>query len=153
MIPHKRLILLFTCIVAMVVSSGCASIYGTKNRYRSSVVDYLYPEKDVAEQSTVPNLSLPIRVGVAFVPDSPDTAGSSRISEKEKMDLMRSISSEFKSLEFVKHIEMIPTAYLTPHGGFANLDQIKTMHDIDVMALVSYDQIQHTDEGLLSLSL
>jgi rhombotail lipoprotein len=32
------------------------------------------------------------------------------------------------------------------------LDQIRTMFGTDVIALVSYDQVQFTDEGLLSLS-
>ena len=145
-------ILAFACIFAILTSSGCATIYGNKNRYRSSVADYLYPKKDVVEQPSVPHLSLPLRVGVAFVPDSQDAVGNSRISEKEKMDLLKNISAEFRSLEFVKHIELIPTAYLLPRGGFANLDQIRALHDIDVAVLVSYDQMQHTDEGFWSLS-
>jgi rhombotail lipoprotein len=74
------------------------------------------------------------------------------LSEKERMDLMDRISTEFKKLPFVKNIEVIPSAYLTPTGGFANLDQIRAMYGVDVIALLSYDQVQHTDEGLLSLS-
>ena len=68
------------------------------------------------------------------------------------MDLMERISTEFRALPFVKDIELIPTDYLTNGGGFTNLDQIKTMYGIDVISLVSYDQVQHTDEGMLSLS-
>jgi rhombotail lipoprotein len=133
--------------------AGCAGMYGNNQfRYRSSVVDYLYPDQQIAEVASVPLLSLPIRVGVAFVPDSAGTAGTGHISEKDKMDLLVRISSEFKAMDFVKDIELIPTAYLTPQGGFTNLDQIKTMYGIDVMALVSYDQVQHTDEGFWSLS-
>lgn len=123
-----------------------------RNRYASSVVDYLYPQKEVAEVPTIPHLSLPLRVGVAFVPESSRMARPDSLSEKDKMDLMQRISSEFRSLPFVKDIELIPSAYLTPGGGFTNLDQIKTMYGVDVMALLSFDQVQHTDEGLLSLS-
>lgn len=65
---------------------------------------------------------------------------------------MKKVSAEFKSYPFVKNIEIIPTAYLTPGGSFANLDQLRTVYNLDVMALLSYDQAQFTDEGLLSLT-
>jgi rhombotail lipoprotein len=68
------------------------------------------------------------------------------------MDLMKQISGQFKQYPFVKSIDLIPTAYLTTRGGFANLDQIRTMYGIDVMALLSYDQVQFTDQGMLSLT-
>jgi rhombotail lipoprotein len=73
-------------------------------------------------------------------------------TESQKMELMKQISGQFKQYPFVKSIELIPTAYLTPEGGFANLDQIKTIYGVDVMALLSYDQVQFTDEGVLSLT-
>ena len=133
--------------------TGCAEFYGNrKARYTSSVVDYLYPQENIVEVPTIPRLSLPLRVGVAFVPESAGGPGGSRLSEKDKIDLMNRISSEFRKLPFVKDIEIIPSAYLSKGGGFTNLDQIRTMYSIDVIALLSYDQVQHTDEGLLSLS-
>jgi rhombotail lipoprotein len=133
--------------------TGCVRFTDkARSRYASSVVDYLYPQKEVAEVPTIPQLSLPLRVGVAFVPESSRMSRPESLSEKDKIDLMQRISTEFRSLSFVKDIELIPSAYLTPGGGFTNLDQIKTMYGVDVMALLSFDQVQHTDEGLLSLS-
>ena len=136
--------------------SGCVEFSGvfakTKHHYTSSVVNYLYPEQAIVETPTIPNLSLPLTVGVAFVPEPGGILGGAKLSEKDRHDLMERIASQFASLEFVQEIEMIPTAYLTEGGGFTNLDQIKTMYGIDVIALLSYDQVQHTDEGLLSLS-
>jgi len=130
---------------------GCAELMPKKDvRYASSVVDYLYPDKDVVEVPTIPHLSLPLRVGIAFVPGG-DVAAQ-RLNEKERFDLMDTISAEFRKLPFVKEIEPIPSAYLIAGGGFANLDQIRTMYGINVIALISYDQVQHTDEGLMSLS-
>jgi len=86
------------------------------------------------------------------VPESAKGLGVSRLSEKDKIDLMDRITAEFRKLAFVNDIEVIPSAYLTQGGSFTNLDQIRTMHGVDVMALLSYDQVQHTNEGLLSLS-
>lgn len=134
--------------------TGCAAFYGHQrtSRYTSSVVEYLYANKQHVDVPTITRLSLPLQVGVAFVPESKAGLKGGRLSEQERMELMQRISAEFKKLPFVKSIEVIPSAYLTPNGGFANLDQIRTMYGVDVIALLSYDQVQHTDEGLLSLS-
>ncbi len=143
-------VLLFLPVATLM---GCAEFYGKRtSRYTSSVVEYLYPNKEHAEVPVVPHLSLPLHVGIAFVPESKTGMMGGHLSEKEKMDLMDRISAEFRKLPFVKDIETIPSAYLTSKGGFANLDQIRTMYGIDVIALLSYDQVQHTDEGILSLS-
>lgn len=151
-----RWIMLFTVCSTMTLNvTGCAEFYGStgsrQSRYRSSVVDYLYPIKDVQEVPSIPHLSLPLRLGVAFVPES-GGINSSQLPEKEKMDLMDRISAEFRKLPFIKEIEIIPSAYLMSGGGFRNLDQIKTMYGVDIMALLSYDQVQHTDQGLLSVA-
>ena len=151
--PARGLSLLVVGLLLICFLTGCAEFYGErKTRYTSSVVDFLYPKENIVEVPTIPRLSLPLRVGVAFVPESAGGVRGSRLSEKDKIDLMNRISSEFRKLPFVKDIEVIPSAYLSKGGGFTNLDQIRTMYGIDVIALLSYDQVQHTDEGLMSLS-
>jgi len=98
----------------------------------------------------IPLLTLPLRVGIAFVPGN--GYGNSSLTEKKKMDLMQLVADHFKKYPYVKDIELIPTAYLRNKGGFSNLDQIRTMYGVDVIALVSYDQVQFTDEDFLSLT-
>ncbi len=73
-------------------------------------------------------------------------------SERDRIALMQEVSGHFKKHQFVKSIELIPSAYLTPGGSFSNLDQLRTMFGIDVIALLSYDQAQFTDQGSLSFS-
>jgi len=119
---------------------------------KSSVVQYLYPEqKAPVETPEIPILSLPIDVGVAFVPE---VSGGrlKNFSEKNKMELLKEISEHFKKYDFVKSIELIPSAYLRPNGSFSNLDQIRTMFAVDAIALISYDQTQFTDGGLASIT-
>jgi rhombotail lipoprotein len=139
---------------------GCA---GQQSRTKSSVVDYLYPKaSNTAIQPSIPTLNIPIKVGIAFVPEqSPQTRGinmwsgivsGGSLSEADKSDLLEKVADNFRQYEFVSEIEVIPSAYLTEGGSFQNLDQIKTMYGTDVIALVSYDQVQFTDEGLLSLT-
>lgn len=148
----KARIICFTFISITLLLTGCFNLHGRKHRYTSSVVEYLYPYRNIAEEPSIPNLSLPLRVGIAFVPESGKVPIKNSLSRKSKMELMERISSEFRTLPFVRDIELIPSDYLTKGGGFSNLDQIKTMYNIDVITLVSYDQVQHTDEGLLSFS-
>jgi rhombotail lipoprotein len=114
-------------------------------------VDFLYPNtKDPVVTPGIPVLTLPLRVGIAFVPSS--GYGYSGLTEKKKMDLLQQVAEHFKKHPYVKDIELIPTAYLKNKGGFSNLDQIRTMYGVDVIALVSYDQIQFTDQDFLSLT-
>lgn len=149
-------------LLAMVVVS-CA----TQARYYSSVVDYLYPRVSEPEESpAIPVMRLPMRVGIAFVPDIQSQRqrtvwqelnqgkarrpGENVLTENQKYALMKEVSDHFREHPYVGSIEIIPSAYLTPGGSFANLDQIRTMYRIDAIALLAYDQVQFTDEGAAS---
>lgn len=152
-------------IVVLFWLAGCGH---TVQRYNSSAVDYLYPDKDqVVEKTGLAHLHLPIRVGVAFVPGNQGRNGyrsgglwtgasagreDAVLSETDKTVLLEKVGQRFKTLEFIDTIEIIPSTYLVPQGSFSNLDQIRTMFDVDVIALVSYDQTQFTDEGVASIT-
>jgi rhombotail lipoprotein len=142
------------CLILAI--SGCSTFSPREKRNSASVVEFLFPDKNdpVAVTPGVPVLSLPIRVGIAFVPS--DRQGSRNnpnvLTETRKFDLMQQVAANFKKYPFVKDIEIIPSAYLRPKGSFANLDQLRTIYGVDVVALVSYDQVQFTDQGFLSLT-
>ena len=131
--------------------SGCAS---NPQHHATSVVNYLYPSRiDHVETATVPTLALPLRVGVAFVPEDDRCRCEPRaLSETDRLELMKQVAAHFRDPKLVKSIEIIPSAYLTPQGSFANLDQLRSMFDIDVVALISYDQVQFTDEKRSSIT-
>lgn len=137
-------------LVVAVLVSGCA---GMQSRHTTtSVVDYLYPnQNEPLAQTGTPVLSLPMTVGIAFVPDRFGQSPARALTESKKTELLNRVADHFRKLDYVKAIEIIPSAYLTPKGGFANLDQIRTMYGIETIALVSYDQVQFTDEGMASV--
>jgi rhombotail lipoprotein len=159
-----------TLLLAAGALSGCGTLTGSSQHRATSVVQYLYPgRKDPVAKAGIPVLRLPLRVGVAFVPDEQvkssqtsftkalfggahDEQGAPVITERDKMALMQTVSERFKKYPFVGSIELIPSAYLTPGGSFDNLEQLRSMFGIDVIALLSYDQVQFTDEGFLSLT-
>jgi rhombotail lipoprotein len=140
------IIIFFIAVFGML--TGCAT---SKSRHHSSnVVQYLYPNQQHVETPQIPLLSLPLSVGIAFVPET--TSSPLTLTEVNKADLMNEASTHFKKYDFVKSIEIIPSSYLTHNGSFANLDQIRTMFGIDVIVLLSYDQTRFTDEGLASIT-
>jgi rhombotail lipoprotein len=147
---------------ALLACAGCASFFGLsshKTHRSSSVVAYLYPGKDdPVPPTTIPVLRLPLRVGIAFVPSGERDHGAgdytfgSRLSEMQKNAIMKRVADEFKGREYIQSLQLIPSMYLRPGGGFDNLDQVHRMLGIDVIALVAYDQVQFTNENFLSLS-
>jgi rhombotail lipoprotein len=140
-------------LCAAIALAGCTA--GRSSRTATSVVDYLYPNtRQPVVTPQIPVLTLPLRVGVAFVPvggrGGYEVSGA--LTETKKMDLLQQVADHFEQKPFVASIEVIPSAYLRPAGSFANLDQLRTIYGVDVVALVSYDQVQFTDQGFLSLT-
>lgn len=121
-------------------------------------MQFLYPKQpEHIEQVAAPVLSLPLRVGIAFAPVGSNKqnaywAVDAHLTEAKKQQLMKQVAEQFRSLPYVAAIEVIPSAYLRPEGGFANLDQVKSMFNVDVIALVAYDQVQFTGESVFSLA-
>jgi rhombotail lipoprotein len=126
------------------------------NTISSSLVDFLYPNKDsrVKHQEEIPVLNLPVKVGIAFLP-SQNWRGNS-ISETNKLKLLNKVKSSFGKHRFIDSITIIPSVYLRqPSGrgvsGFDTLDRMARLHDVDVMALVSYDQVTQSRQNNVSL--
>jgi len=150
--PHR--LLATALLVALALSlTGCVGPWNSRQRHEaSSVVQFLYPDKDMPFiQPEIPTLRLPLRVGVAFLP-STSHSGTSGFSEQQKTDLLRRVSEQFRALPFVQKIEIIPTTYLRPGGGFDNLDQLRALMGLDVVVLLAYDQIQTTTETEAALA-
>ena len=141
---------------ALLFFTGCAGVlHGPRKADRSSsVVNFLYPGEAMPLPPTdIPVLRLPLRVGVAFVPSGKgDRWADTGVTEAQKAVLMERIAQEFRGKEFIQSIEIIPSTYLRPGGGFANLDQISGLLGVDVVALVAYDQVQFSNENKLSLA-
>ena len=115
---------------------------------RSSLMDYLYPKEKAAP---MPNpagarLKLPLKLGVAFVPGG--TASwrvQNLMAPGQEKQLLDVVKRSFQDRPWISEIKLVPSAYLRPGGGFENMDQVARMYGVDVMALVSVDQVQNTD--------
>lgn len=136
--------------LALVALTACSFTgYRGGMKQAASIVDYLYPDTKEAPklQATVTRLRLPLRVGIAFVPGN----GNSTLPEAEKMKLLERARASFAQYSYISGIEIIPTQYLRAKGGFANLDQVARLFNVEVVALVSYDQVRFTDNNALSV--
>lgn len=117
----------------------------------SSLVDYLYPkgEQPPAASDDIPRLDLPLRVGIAFVPAASSSTGS--ITEATKTELLSRVRDQFKDRDYIQHIEVIPDTYLRSSQGFSGMQQVARLYGVDVMALVSYDQVAISEDKKSSL--
>ncbi len=133
---------------ALLLMTGCASLWGDQGRQgvSSSLVDYLYPQGEVPprQDGVVPNLQLPLHVGLAFVPSR--TGSDQVLTEAYRVDLLNRVKAAFGGRDYIREITVIPDTYMRSGKGFAALEQTARLYDIDVMALVSYDQVAHSDE-------
>jgi rhombotail lipoprotein len=145
-----RIRTLLSISLLVLLAAGCSSMWGvdgqTRSGVSSSLVDYLYPAGEVPPdvQDTIPQLNLPLRVGIAFVPGR---VGTSAISEATKIELLEKVKDQFTDREYIEYIEVIPDTYLRSSNGIGGMQQVARLYGVGVMALVSYDQIAVSEDN------
>jgi rhombotail lipoprotein len=156
-----------TLAAVLIVLAGLLACSTPPVQQRAGVLDYLYPAGMPAAPPTDVQLKLPLRVGLAFAPGSATrpagSAGSSfwtgdagmyrpMLDASEQQRLLDRVVAAFKGTEGVQSIQIVPSSLLTPGGGFENVDQLRSLLSIDVIALLSYEQTQFQDYKKASLS-
>ena len=135
--------------------AGCTSLWqgsgmsGARQGVSSSLVDYLYPkgEQPPPQDQSLPHLKLPLNVGLAFVPSSNPRG----LSAESKSRLLDEVKQAFTDRDFIGHIEVIPETYLAAGRGFDTVEQVARLYALDVIALVSYDQVAYSEDTTASL--
>ena len=141
-----------TLLTMAILVAGCTSFWhaysgGERRGVSSSLVEYLYPEGNEPPPitETIPRLELPLRVGLAFVPSATHT-DMTFLSEATKTSLLERVRQQFLDRDYIAEIEVIPETYLRVGTGFTSLQQVSRIYDLDVIALVSYDQVVATSD-------
>ncbi|WP_194756951.1 rhombotarget lipoprotein [Aliidiomarina indica] len=150
----KKHLGLFTIVVGVSLLAGCSAFFAEtsySNATSSSLVDFLYPKEEDrrAHDSEIPTLSLPLKVGIAFVPNR--NSWHEPLSQNRQLELMDMVRQEFIGQEYIDRIELIPSSYLSGRQGWTTIDQVSRMYDVDVIALVSYDQVRTTSDRSSSI--
>jgi rhombotail lipoprotein len=146
----------FLGLAATFALAGCADFacLGACHRHTqnsTSLVEFLYPAGATPPPAdTQPQLHLPLRVGLSFLPgNGREAEGGLDAAHKEA--LLEEIRQRFVSRKFVADIVVIPDYYLREKSGFEGLAGVQRLYGIDLMALVSYDQVAHENDNNWSL--
>jgi rhombotail lipoprotein len=133
---------------------GCEAFYPgnrTTHQSSSSLVSFLYPNgAEPPHENSIPQLHVPLRVGLAMLPAKSGPAGLAPDAAL-RQQLLERVRAHFSDRKFVSEITIIPDYYLDAGKGFAGLEALQRLYDLDVVALVSYDQVMHQDENNWSL--
>lgn len=145
----------FLGMTTMLVLTGCANLtcFSACERHArnsTSLVEFLYPNGTPPSQDSQPQLHLPLRVGLTFLPSSGSEAQNG-LDAAHKEVLLQEIRQRFISRKFVAEIVVIPDYYLQGKRGFEGLEAVQRLYGVELMALVSYDQVTHEDDNDWSL--
>jgi rhombotail lipoprotein len=134
--------------------SGCALMFGDlharQHQSTTPLVDFLYTDGKVPEQDAQPELRLPIRVAVSFLP----AGGGYQPAAAEREKVLTTLRDSFRSLPYVSEIVIIPDYYLHSGkgDGLMQIEQLSRLFKFDLFALVSYDQVQNNYQNDRSLA-
>ncbi len=145
---------IFILILGIAFLSSCSSVVSQntgKKTKSSSLMDFLYPDETSRSdhKPEIPTLKLPVKVGLAFVPSK--NWRRDGIHSKDQIDLLDKVKKSFLKYDYIDRIEVIPSTYLKGGEGFSTLEQVARLYDVDVMALVSYDQVTQSLENNVAL--
>jgi rhombotail lipoprotein len=145
---NLRKVKLLAAATLSLALGGCAWMDGGHGRSSQSstpLVDFLYADRKVPVQDAQPELHLPIRVAVSFLPPAIESFGL-HPGAIERDKVLTAIREHFRSLPYVTEIVIIPDYYLHSGkgDGLAQIEQLSRLYRIDLFALVSYDQIQNS---------
>ena len=140
--------------VAALLTLGCATPETVTRR--SSLTEYLAGGKDAAAPAVVEGpakLQLPLRMGIAFVPGTSGARtgatlagpGVGALAPDQEERLNERVAALFRTKPWTQSFKVIPSRYLTQKGGFQDLQQVATTFGVDVIALLSVDQIQFSN--------
>ena len=152
--PALRPALAALALVALALGATGCGIPETVQR-RSSLSAYLGAKQAAPAPATEPppapvRLQLPLRLGIAFVPADPTQAkGEATLASPvgalapgQEQDLHQRVVGVFEQKPWAQSFKVIPSLYLAKGGGFEDLDRVARSFGVDVVALVSVDQVQ-----------
>jgi rhombotail lipoprotein len=136
-------------LLSLASLAGCETALKERDESRqgASVMQYLFPDNATAGTMAAADataLRIPLRIGVAFVP-SP-ALSSIGATEAQQQQMLAQVAKSFERYPFVGEIKAVPTTYLQAGGGFADVERAARIFDVDVVALLSYDQVQFREK-------
>lgn len=132
------------------IATSCLGCVNQQLSQRSNALEYLYSGGAEARAPAAVKIQTPVRVGLAFAPTSSATRETFTANQKQK--LMQRLATKFATRKGIESIEITPGNYINPKGGFDELDRLRASFRINQVVLLSYDQVQFSESGGLSLT-
>jgi len=139
---------------------GCTS--PTTTTRQSSLLDYLSSGEQAAATGAEAKVRLPLEVGVAFLPGGSvasqglwKTGGKTEavfITAQDEARLATAVQARFSGKPWVRSLKLIPSFYLRERGGFQDVERVAALNRVDVMILVSLNQVQFTSPKWYSIA-
>lgn len=144
-------------LLACLLLTGCSGIWhavsgnNTNQEVSSSLLNYLNRNEDMRDPVVKDDLplNLPLRVGLAFVPAV--SYGAQNFSEAYKNELLEEVKASIKDHTCIQNVIVIPDTYIRSGSEFEGIDKLAGQYRLDVMALISYDQVTHIDDTKASI--
>jgi rhombotail lipoprotein len=151
MLMKSRILIIILGIAFLASCSSILSQNTGKKTQSSSLMDFLYPDKTSRSEHKpeIPVLKLPVKVGLAFVPSK--NWQRDGIHGKDQVELLEKVKKSFLKYDYIDRIAIIPSTYLNGGESFSTLEQVGRLYDVDIMALVSYDQVTQSLENNAAL--
>jgi rhombotail lipoprotein len=140
-------------IAALLLALGCATPETVQRR--SSLASYLgaKPAPPAAPARGPAEVELPFRLGVAFVPADPTqsrgdftpTNQLGPLGPGQEPELLEKVTGSFAQKPWARDPKSIPSLYLARGGGWEDLDKVARSFQVEVIALVSVDQVQFSN--------
>ncbi|HEX9009977.1 MAG TPA: rhombotarget lipoprotein [Holophagaceae bacterium] len=137
----------------LLLALGCATPETVQRR--SSLASYLgaKPAPAAAPAPGTAEVELPFRLGIAFVPADPtqsrgDFAPTNQLGPLgpgQEPELHAKVAASFAQKAWARDLKTIPSLYLAKGGGWEDLDKVARSFQVDVIALVSVDQVQFSN--------
>jgi rhombotail lipoprotein len=147
----------FVVLLVLFFIGGCA----TPTNYSSHAIKYsdLMQNRPV-QSSKNQRLSLPVRVGVIFVPKIQDNqrqywptdfSGTPGSISDEKRSLMKDLSVRCGNYDFIESVNLIPSEFLMSRANPSDLEYLKFRFGIDVIMYISLIQTQNVKRDLSAI--
>ncbi|WP_168205858.1 rhombotarget lipoprotein [Geobacter sp. FeAm09] len=147
MLKHLVIVLMFIPLTACAYDGNIRVV-----QRQSSLATYLYSGKETTAPVVQKKpLVLPIKVGVTFVPEDERHLDIPETTKKQVIESVRSQLASHK--KYVTAAYAIPSTYLRPKGGVAELEQVAREFDVDVIVLMAANQFQKHERNSLAAFL
>lgn len=121
---------------------------------QSSLLDYISRKEETPAPAQTAKIHSSLRVGVVFIPGGSAKStdrqmdqeiGRVLVTQEQEAKLTAIIQEHLTGKPWISDCKVIPSTYLSLGGGFEDLEKVARMYGLDIMMLVSVNQVQFTD--------